>query len=162
MSTCPCCSGLEFEKCCKNYIDGTEYAPTAEKLMRARYAAHSLGMYDYLQTSSTPQANEEVNWDELKTWSSSVDWVGLEILGTEKGTENDTSGMVHFVAHFTHQGMPQEHREISFFSKDDAGHWLYVDGEMERQEPVRRENPKVGRNDPCTCGSGKKFKKCCG
>jgi len=29
-------------------------------------------------------------------------------------------------------------------------------------EPVRRTEPRVGRNDPCPCGSGKKFKKCCG
>ncbi len=29
-------------------------------------------------------------------------------------------------------------------------------------ETFRREMPKVGRNDPCTCGSGKKYKKCCG
>jgi hypothetical protein len=29
-------------------------------------------------------------------------------------------------------------------------------------ETVRRQNPGVGRNDPCPCGSGKKFKKCCG
>jgi len=28
--------------------------------------------------------------------------------------------------------------------------------------PARRSGPKVGRNDPCPCGSGKKFKKCCG
>jgi preprotein translocase subunit SecA len=28
-------------------------------------------------------------------------------------------------------------------------------------EPVRRERPKIGRNEPCPCGSGKKFKKCC-
>ena len=28
--------------------------------------------------------------------------------------------------------------------------------------PVTREAPKVGRNDPCPCGSGRKFKKCCG
>lgn len=28
--------------------------------------------------------------------------------------------------------------------------------------PFVREQPKVGRNDPCPCGSGKKFKKCCG
>ena len=27
--------------------------------------------------------------------------------------------------------------------------------------PVRRELPKIGRNDPCPCGSGKKHKKCC-
>lgn len=30
------------------------------------------------------------------------------------------------------------------------------------QAPVKREFPKVGRNDPCPCGSGRKFKKCCG
>jgi hypothetical protein len=29
------------------------------------------------------------------------------------------------------------------------------------QAPFRREEPKVGRNDPCPCGSGKKYKKCC-
>ncbi|MEW5801494.1 MAG: preprotein translocase subunit SecA [bacterium] len=32
----------------------------------------------------------------------------------------------------------------------------------EKQMPVQRKQPKVGRNDPCVCGSGKKFKKCCG
>jgi len=34
--------------------------------------------------------------------------------------------------------------------------------EIEVTEPIRRTGPKVGRNDPCPCGSGKKFKKCCG
>ena len=29
-------------------------------------------------------------------------------------------------------------------------------------KPVRREAPRVGRNDPCPCGSGKKYKQCCG
>ena len=32
----------------------------------------------------------------------------------------------------------------------------------EKSAPVRHEGPKVGRNDPCPCGSGKKYKKCCG
>jgi preprotein translocase subunit SecA len=32
----------------------------------------------------------------------------------------------------------------------------------EKAEPVRRDRPKVGRNDPCPCGSGKKYKKCHG
>ncbi|MEP4889707.1 MAG: SEC-C metal-binding domain-containing protein [Aliiglaciecola sp.] len=30
------------------------------------------------------------------------------------------------------------------------------------QGTIKREHPKVGRNDPCICGSEKKFKKCCG
>lgn len=34
-------------------------------------------------------------------------------------------------------------------------------GETIKVETVRREEPKVGRNDPCPCGSGKKYKKCC-
>jgi preprotein translocase subunit SecA len=34
--------------------------------------------------------------------------------------------------------------------------------ESDRKSPVRRDTPKVGRNDPCPCGSGKKYKKCCG
>ena len=32
----------------------------------------------------------------------------------------------------------------------------------ERQQPVQRQEDKIGRNAPCPCGSGKKFKKCCG
>jgi preprotein translocase subunit SecA len=30
------------------------------------------------------------------------------------------------------------------------------------KKPVKRESEKIGRNDPCPCGSGKKYKKCCG
>lgn len=32
---------------------------------------------------------------------------------------------------------------------------------MERHTPIIRQEPKVGRNDLCPCGSGKKYKKCC-
>ncbi|MFP4473543.1 MAG: preprotein translocase subunit SecA [Candidatus Omnitrophota bacterium] len=35
-------------------------------------------------------------------------------------------------------------------------------GEVPKPAPVRRDGDKVGRNDPCPCGSGKKYKKCCG
>jgi preprotein translocase subunit SecA len=39
----------------------------------------------------------------------------------------------------------------------------YADsGEPQKPRTVKREAPKVGRNDPCPCGSGKKYKKCCG
>ncbi|MGE4578707.1 MAG: preprotein translocase subunit SecA [Desulfuromonadales bacterium] len=37
-----------------------------------------------------------------------------------------------------------------------------VGGESQDKQPVTREEDKVGRNDPCPCGSGKKYKKCCG
>ncbi|BEQ16239.1 preprotein translocase subunit SecA [Desulfoferula mesophila] len=38
----------------------------------------------------------------------------------------------------------------------------YSGGDGGAPEPAQREGKKVGRNDPCPCGSGKKYKKCCG
>ena len=35
-------------------------------------------------------------------------------------------------------------------------------GEVQKVETVVHEGPRIGRNDPCPCGSGKKYKKCCG
>ncbi|MCK4499264.1 preprotein translocase subunit SecA [Candidatus Babeliales bacterium] len=39
---------------------------------------------------------------------------------------------------------------------------IQVGGDNTSQQTVRRKSPKVGRNEPCPCGSGKKFKQCCG
>jgi len=39
---------------------------------------------------------------------------------------------------------------------------LLVDIQSGKGIPVKRDEPKVGRNDPCPCGSGKKYKRCCG
>jgi preprotein translocase subunit SecA len=39
---------------------------------------------------------------------------------------------------------------------------FFSHGGDEGPAPKKRENKKIGRNDPCTCGSGKKYKKCCG
>ena len=39
---------------------------------------------------------------------------------------------------------------------------LFSEQKEEKAKPVRRSLPKVGRNDDCPCGSGKKYKKCCG
>ncbi|MHC4065055.1 MAG: SEC-C metal-binding domain-containing protein [Planctomycetota bacterium] len=39
---------------------------------------------------------------------------------------------------------------------------MQAQGAPQKVETIRREKPKVGRNAPCPCGSGKKFKQCCG
>ena len=52
------------------------------------------------------------------------------------------------------------HEEVSAYqTAADQGP---VGNTQEKPEPYRRDHPKVGRNDPCPCGSGKKYKKCCG
>ena len=42
---------------------------------------------------------------------------------------------------------------------DETRHRMYKE---QRYSTTIRKNPKIGRNDPCSCGSGKKYKKCCG
>ncbi len=49
-----------------------------------------------------------------------------------------------------------KHKETTALSYSGAA------AEAARKAPVKRESPKVGRNDDCPCGSGKKYKKCCG
>ncbi|MGA1862477.1 preprotein translocase subunit SecA [Deferribacter thermophilus] len=55
--------------------------------------------------------------------------------------------------------LKQENKNIKEERRD-----IFSDSEQqeEKKKPIRRVNPKVGRNDPCPCGSGKKYKKCCG
>ncbi|MCG8532139.1 MAG: YchJ family protein [Desulfovibrionales bacterium] len=161
MSNCPCGSGLEFSACCEPIIKGEKPAPTAEALMRSRYSAHASGIYEYLGTSMHPQMRGDLSVDEIKEWSEQITWTGLEVLDTKDGGENDITGEVEFVAHYKLGGVPQELREHSFFRKE-GDDWYYVEGMVKGQETFVRETPKVGRNEPCPCGSGKKYKKCCG
>jgi preprotein translocase subunit SecA len=56
--------------------------------------------------------------------------------------------------HFTHAATPEEE---AFASDDEA-----MVSSSQEAGTVRRDAPKVGRNEPCPCGSGKKFKSCCG
>ena len=73
----------------------------------------------------------------------------------------DEQGEVQFKARYRRDGKETVHHEISLFTYSKTGkRWYYSDGK-EIVEPLRAEN-KAGRNDPCPCGSGKKFKKCCG
>ncbi len=52
--------------------------------------------------------------------------------------------------------------QVSAFEGDGSEKVDALGPAPERLEPIRRDEPKVGRNDPCPCGSGKKYKKCCG
>ena len=83
------------------------------------------------------------------------------MVSTEAGCEEDQQGVVEFIATFKEKGVTRRHHEKSRFEKQD-GRWYFVDGELVLAKTQVNEGPKVGRNDPCPCGSGKKYKKCCG
>lgn len=151
---CPCKSGKPYSKCCEPYITGKENAPTAEALMRSRYTAFVKKEVDYIIKTRHPSAGpNELELDIIPAW------ISLQIVRTEDGQENDTHGIVEFKANAIVDHKIAVLHEVSEFEKND-GQWFYVDGQI--NESFRPISQKIGRNVPCPCGSGKKFKKCCG
>lgn len=129
--------------------------------MRARYTAYATGTYDFIRDSHVPAGRHEVNLNSVREWSEAAEWTGMDVVRTEGGGEGDTQGVVEFKARYALQGEELVHHEIATFHKvDDA--WYFVDGAEPKREPFRRAGRKVKPNEPCPCGSGNKFKKCCG
>lgn len=158
MAVCPCGSGLGFAKCCQPYISGASQAPTAEALMRARYSAYATGNTEFIDATVHPDKRDAAD-DTMP--DENITWLGLSILGSRDGKQDDDSGEVEFEARFEVKGKRNALRERSEFRNQD-GQWYYYDGTMleDKQAPVRSN--KIGRNEPCPCGSGRKYKKCCG
>ena len=161
MPFCHCGSGQPYEQCCEPFVTGACQAPTAEALMRSRYSAYVEGAIDYLGETLHPDHRADWDREATRRWSETADWVNLEIVDTEAGQPDDREGVVEFIANFTENGESRHHRERSRFARQGE-RWYYVDGDMPKPKTERHAGPRVGRNDPCPCGSGKKFKKCCG
>jgi SEC-C motif domain protein len=159
--TCPCGKGESLETCCGPVMAGNVLPDTAETLMRARYTAYATGNVDFILSSHDPETAGEVDRANTEAWSKSAEWLGLEITNTEAGQASDETGSVEFVARYKIRGVSIDHRERATFKKNGP-RWVFVDGVELKGPPVRNEGPKAGRNDPCPCGSGKKYKKCHG
>lgn len=159
VSACPCGSSQVFETCCGPYLHGKP-APTAEALMRSRYCAFVVGDLEYIEETSAGEARLAFNRGALKTSLTQTEWLGLQILDVQSGQAGDTSGYVTFKVRFRESGRLFSQTERSEFRRVGAV-WRYWKGEFDVAENAGSPR-NVGRNDPCPCGSGAKFKKCCG
>ena len=160
MQACPCGSGVDYKDCCEVFHKGG-IAPTAEKLMRSRYSAFAKHNIKYIGETHIP-GTTDFDESEAQDWAANSTWEKLEIVKIFQGNEEHETGVVEFKAYYADQdGKHYCHHEISDFKKQD-GKWYYVDGQIVGTQPLTRATPKVGRNEPCPCGSGKKYKKCCG
>jgi len=160
MNACPCGSGRSYETCCEPIIAGTP-APTAEALMRSRYTAYVKHAFDYLRDSLSAQQQQDFSAAETKRWAEQSEWLGLKILRTENGGPDDQTGIVEFSARYRVGDEEHEHVETALFGRE-SGRWVYTGHQPAPSATVRYDKPQPGRNDPCPCGSGKKYKKCCG
>lgn len=147
---CPCSSGHSYGNCCGPFHRGDAIPATPEQLMRSRYSAYALHNEFYLQQSwhsSTRSAALELPVE--------MQWLGLHIIDAPAPEGNQ--GWVEFSARFRHAGRVEQLHERSRFVYEE-GHWFYIDGLL----PATAKPAKISRNDPCPCGSGRKYKRCCG
>ena len=153
---CECGSGNDYLSCCGQYHQEMAVASTIEVLMRSRYCAYVREYNEYLNNtwhvSTRPKDSISHNPELVLR--------GLEIIEVAGGGERDSRGEVEFVARYTVSGRPEALHERSRFVRE-AGQWFYVDGE-DLPPPAVATGGKIARNGPCPCGSGKKYKKCCG
>ena len=161
MSDCPCGSGTPLVECCQPIINGDVKAERAESLIRARYTAHTLGAINFIMTTHHPSTRTDIDESATARWASESQWLGLEILNVDGGEAEDTSARIEFMARYRDGARRRHtHHERGVFEKYH-GQWYFRDAEVPDVNQFRREAPKQGRNEPCACGSGKKYKKCC-
>lgn len=147
---CPCGSAQPLADCCGRYHAG-QLAPTAESLMRSRYSAYVLGLIDYLKDTTLPAQQPDLNLDSMRAWSEQSTWLGLQVEESELLEGTPAHAQVVFTARWSDAEGEHTHRECSAFVHCDD-RWYFLDPTV---------MVRAGRNDPCPCGSGQKFKKCC-
>ncbi len=159
MDTCPCGKSVPYAECCGSIINGARLAETAEELMRARYAAYVNAEIDFLFETTHPSHRNGYDHAGTKQWAENSEWLGLEIVDSLQGGPDDTEGEVEFIARFREKTVACSHHERGRF-KREGGRWYFTDGAMVKPKPAI--STKISRNAPCPCGSGLKYKKCCG
>lgn len=119
---CPCGSTIAYAVCCGRWHKG-EPAPTAEALMRSRYAAFVRGDALYLLDTWHPSARPPtIEFDPKQKW------LGLKIVASEATAED--AAEVEFIARYRIGIAPAGRlHERSRFVRE-GGRWLYVDGDM--------------------------------
>lgn len=151
---CYCKSTASFTTCCQPYILNTTSAPTAEALMRSRFSAYVMGDYAYILRTYGQAQRQTLSLNILKESSENTQWLSLEVI--QHKPQGDAA-QVEFKAYYQVDSLYYVMHEMSDFEKVD-GQWFYTTGTMLKGTGEH----KPERNSVCLCGSGRKFKRCCG
>ncbi len=123
--------------------------------MRARFTAHARGDMAFVHRTYRPTSRLPY---EPSPEAPTTQWTRLVVHAHEPGRTPDLA-YVDFSAYGLEQGVEHVLHEKAEFVRE-GGEWIYTRAVREGPAPVRQA-AKVGRNDPCPCGSGKKYKHCC-
>lgn len=150
MTACNCQSGKNYKECCEPFHLEAKIPETAEQLMRSRYSAYTLVNIPYIVKTTVPNQQKYLDQVAMKAWGETTKWAGLDIIKHLPNLSKIHS-QVEFNAFFDTEEGKQAHHELSLFVKIDYK-WFFVDPTV----------PLPSQKQHCVCGSGKKFKHCCG
>jgi SEC-C motif-containing protein len=155
-TACLCGSEIEYSLCCEPFHKKLKLPSTAEALMRSRFVAYAKQNQAYLlETWHTSKRPKIIDFSKQEAV-----WTALDIIKTKKGMAKDSKGIVEFKAYYSLDSEAYVMNEISRFIKA-SGQWQYLEGLVKSVSKVNQQ-ANQGKNAPCSCGSGKKFKRCCG
>lgn len=154
---CPCGSMNSFLQCCLPFINQKELPQKPEQLMRSRYTAFAKGNAQYLLQTLHPSKRENETLKKIQSTILSTQWLSLKVVATKHTKSRPSEGIVEFVAFYNNKSnntiktaIKQLHEKSHFIFEE---RWFYTEGDI--LPPI-----KLGRNDTCWCGSGKKLKAC--
>ena len=158
---------LLYQDCCQpchdrllnneaDKIDGAK-TDSAERLMRSRYSAFVLVKPNYIVKTTIPAQQNLLDIKAIENWAKETDWAGLEIV-THTPKLGKRHAQVEFKAYFKTNENLQAHHELSAFVKvidkaNNDARWYFLDPTV---------SMSVTQKQRCICGSGEKFKRCCG
>ena len=150
MQTCPCQSQQPYENCCQPYHEQSKQPKTAEQLMRSRYAAYVLQQIDYIIKTTVPAQQALLDKTSITQWSYNAQWLGLTV-HQHITNIHPHHAQVAFTVYFMEHGKMLQHDELSAFVQI-SGNWYFIGPTV----------PLPSMKSTCFCGSGRKFKACCG
>lgn len=135
--------------------------------MRSRFSAYATGNFSYVLATYSPEKQQALSVEQLAESAGEVNWFALQVapgkqakqapLPENKAADTiEDTGTVEFTAYyFDNKSLFQLHETSNFLQEN--GRWYYHDGQLHND----CGKLKYGRNLPCLCNSGKKFKQCC-
>ena len=144
---------------------GQKIADTAAQLMRSRYCAFVLQHVEYIVATTAPFQQPLLDTQAISDWAQQTDWAGLEVVN-HLANLGKRHAQVEFKAYFH---LPDSsvldlavldskgvHHELSTFVNiptHGTSRWYFLDPTVVMP---------VTQKQPCPCGSGEKYKRCCG
>ncbi|WP_127956755.1 YchJ family metal-binding protein [Serratia microhaemolytica] len=148
---CPCHSGLNYSDCCEPFLTGKQHAPSPGKLMRSRYSAFVQKNVDYFIDTWHPECRPEEWRGVISSSFDNTQLLSLLVVEESFGSSAN-EGFVEFMVRLIENDAPARlmHERSRFLRVGER--WYYIDG----------TKPQLGKHALCPCGSGKKYRKCCG